>query len=293
MFLSAIFNGAFKLSLRAKYIALDYRLKGTSFIDTSAKISGQLYYYSLYAYDARPNYSQPNTISFALPLSDGTPSTTTTTTTTPTTTSSGNNNPASGTVSTLIGATSATVNTVTADESQKLIANAGFVSLTSAETVIYKKIIALTAETITDATKFTIADFIHSGTQTTITLGAGERAGSIASFQSAFGRLPNSTLDWQDVVKIGNGRWTTQTSATAEAKAKISFKKIYLREPNMKQANDNAAVNIMAYGLRPASRNTASEKTAILSFKYIFKKTPATAEEWDIVRAIAYSGAKR
>jgi hypothetical protein len=61
----------------------------------------------------------------------------------------------------------------------------------------------------------------------------------------------------------------------------------------MKQANDNAAVNIMAYGLRPAQRNTASEKTAILSFKYIFKKTPSTAQDWDIVRAIAYSGARR
>jgi len=61
----------------------------------------------------------------------------------------------------------------------------------------------------------------------------------------------------------------------------------------MKQANDNAAVNIMAYGLRPAQRNTASEKIAILSFKYIFKKTPVSAQDWDEVRAISYSGAKR
>ena len=61
----------------------------------------------------------------------------------------------------------------------------------------------------------------------------------------------------------------------------------------MNQANDKAAVNIMAYGLRPAQRNMNSEKTAILSFKYIFKKTPSTAQDWDEVRAIAYSGAKR
>jgi hypothetical protein len=61
----------------------------------------------------------------------------------------------------------------------------------------------------------------------------------------------------------------------------------------MKQANDNAAVTVMAYGLRPASRNTNSEKVAINSFKYIYKKTPTSAQDWDIVRAIAYSGAKR
>jgi hypothetical protein len=61
----------------------------------------------------------------------------------------------------------------------------------------------------------------------------------------------------------------------------------------MNNANDNAAVTIMAYGLRPAGRNLNSEKAAILSFKYIYKKNPITAEEWDVVRAIAYSGAKR
>jgi hypothetical protein len=126
-----------------------------------------------------------------------------------------------------------------------------------------------------------------------MTLGAGERGGSIASFQGAFNRLPNSNLDWQDVVKIGNGRWTTQTSPTAEARAKVSFKQIYLRAPNMSNAKDNAAVTVMAYGLRPAQRNTASEKAAILSFKYIYKRMPVSAADWDEVRAIAYSGAKR
>jgi hypothetical protein len=61
----------------------------------------------------------------------------------------------------------------------------------------------------------------------------------------------------------------------------------------MKNSNDNAAVTIMAYGLRPANRNTESEKTAIKSFKYIYGKNPVSAMEWDVVRAIAYSGAKR
>ncbi|MFA5248635.1 MAG: hypothetical protein WC415_05515, partial [Patescibacteria group bacterium] len=88
-------------------------------------------------------------------------------------------------------------------------------------------------------------------------------------------------------------RGTTQRSLTAENRAKVQFKKVYLREANMNQANDNAAVTVMAYGLRPANRNMKSEKVAILTFKYIYKKAPVSAEEWDVVRAIAYSGAKR
>ncbi|MBI4779186.1 hypothetical protein HY797_01900 [Candidatus Falkowbacteria bacterium] len=61
----------------------------------------------------------------------------------------------------------------------------------------------------------------------------------------------------------------------------------------MKQPNDNAAVTVIAYGLRPTARNTNSEKAAIKSFKTIYGHAPVSALAWDIVRAIAYSGAKR
>jgi hypothetical protein len=373
---------------------LIYQGKNTSYIDTSSKTAGVSYYYSIYSFDARPNYSQPATISIVISAGAGastTPVATADTTppglvtnffasssidhvvlswtkpsdadfagvkifhkvgspltshedvlasaiyqgnaqtfidsgllpnkdyyysiytydnnlnysnvvTTHAITGSGINvspntvpvvNNSSSTVTTLIGATGAIVNVVVADESQKLIANAGFAPLTSPEIAIYKKTIALTSSSLTDEKKFLIADFIHYGTPTTLTLGAGERAGSVASFHSAFGRLPTSNVDWQDVIKIGNGRWTTQVNAAAEAKAKAGFKKIYLRDPNTKQASDNSAVNVMAYGLRPAARNMNSEKAAINSFRYIYRKSPVSAQDWDIVRAIAYSGAKR
>jgi hypothetical protein len=166
-------------------------------------------------------------------------------------------------------------------------------SLSSASKIIYDKVIGSIKNSLSNIDKARIIYFIQIGTVTTKNLGAGERGGTISSFVSAFSRQPTTAVDWQDVVKIGNGRWPTQRSAVAEAKAKIQFKKIYLREPNLKQANDNAAVTVMAYGLRPAIRNTNSEKVAILSFKYIFKKNPTTAKDWDIVRAIAYSGATR
>jgi len=105
--------------------------------------------------------------------------------------------------------------------------------------------------------------------------------------------LPENLADWQDSIKIGNGRWTTKQSQIAESAAKIQFKKVYGRDANMKQTNDNAAVTVMAYGLRPALRNTNSEKVAIKAFRYYYNISPTSAANWDIVRAIAYSGAKR
>lgn len=146
---------------------------------------------------------------------------------------------------------------------------------------------------IVDEVKFALNNFISYGTETTKSLGAGERAGVVNSFQSAFGNLPESAEEWQDVIKIANGRWPTQRNSMAETKAKASFKKIYGKEANMSNQNDNAAVTVMAYGLRPSQRNLDSEKAAILSFKYFYKRSPVSAIDWDTVRAIAYSGAKR
>jgi hypothetical protein len=139
----------------------------------------------------------------------------------------------------------------------------------------------------------TINNFITYGTPATRMLGAGERGGVVNSFRAAFGKLPTLESDWNDVIKIANGRWPNQRNATAEDRAKINFKKVYLREANMSSSNDNAAITVMAYGLRPANRNLASEKAAIKSFKAIYGYASKTAVAWDMVRAIAYSGATR
>ncbi|MFH1522339.1 MAG: hypothetical protein ABIE43_00795, partial [Patescibacteria group bacterium] len=146
---------------------------------------------------------------------------------------------------------------------------------------------------IADEVKFVLNNFISYGTETTKSLGAGERAGVVNSFQSAFGKLPESMEEWQDVIKISNGRWPTERSETSEAKAKAEFKTVYKREANMENPNDNAAVTVISYGLRPDKRNLDSEKAAIKSFKAIYKINPTSATQWDIVRAIAYSGATR
>jgi len=136
-------------------------------------------------------------------------------------------------------------------------------------------------------------NFITYGTESTNILGEGERAGVLNSFKSTFGKLPSTEADWSDVVKIANGRWPNQRNEKMETKAETTFQKIYLRKPDRNNPNDDAAVTVMAYGLRPSDRNLDSEKTAIKTFRYIFNTNPKSASDWDAVRAIAYSGSKR
>ena len=95
------------------------------------------------------------------------------------------------------------------------------------------------------------------------------------------------------MIKIANGRWPSERNEDKEKEAAELFKKIYLREPNMENPNDNAAVTVIAYGLRPGNRHMESEEAAIQIFYSIIKYYPSSAVDWDMVRAIAYSGAVR
>ena len=51
----------------------------------------------------------------------------------------------------------------------------------------------------------------------------------------------------------------------------------------------------MTYGIKfvGVKRNLKSEAAAITTFKHIYSRLPKTASDWNIIAAIAYSGAKR
>ncbi len=177
-----------------------------------------------------------------------------------------------------------------------LLAAIGKVRDTATEGTLNKSVVSKVVsgiKTVKAEVKEKILNFVTYGTATTDSLGAGERGGVVNSFKEAFGKLPESDKDWEDVVKIGNGRWPSQTNKTKETAAIASFRSIYKRTPDRTKPNDDAAVVVMAYGLRPRDRNLTSEAAAIKTYKSVFGKTPTTATAWDTVRAIAYSGAKR
>lgn len=140
--------------------------------------------------------------------------------------------------------------------------------------------------------------FVTYGTDTTRNLGSGELAGVINSWKTSKQLnevcIPESSQDWEDIIKIANGRWPNVLPENDYIKAKEDiFRRIYLRNPDYSNAHDEAAMMTMAYGLRPQPRNINSENEAIGFFKGIFDKDPVSASDWDITRAIAYSGATR
>ena len=191
----------------------------------------------------------------------------------------------------LYGLDKETVELISLQESENIYSHDEKIILTEESQAIFDKLIG--DYELSDENKNRIAYFIQVGTKTTKRLGAGERAGVINSFFSAFGIFPESVADWQDIIKIANGRWPGKINAEAKINALKKFIKVYAREADENNQHDNAATTIMAYGLRPANRNLDSEKFAIKIFKNIFKYNPESSTDWDLVRAIAYSGSKR
>jgi chitodextrinase len=254
------------------------------------------YCYAIFSFDNIPNYTSPS----VLTAQPGAGQSTTVATSTTETVINNQTGTTSGSIS-LADAPGSVVDAVSSDEAHQTFDRNQFVEMTAVTKGIYDKIMSHASSAgsgraagYNDQEKRALAYFIQNGTANTRILGAGERGGSVGSFIAAFGRLPGSIADWQDVIKIGNGRWPKQINLKAEAAAEIVFKKIYLHTPKRTTNKyDDNAIRIIAYGLRPAKRNMASEAAAIKSFKYIFKRAPSKSNDWDIVRAIAYSGAKR
>lgn len=160
----------------------------------------------------------------------------------------------------------------------------------------YLKSLVMDVKDLSEKSQDAINKFITYGVDAnTEKLGAGERAAVINSYKAAFDKLPETEAELADAIKIANGRFPSVTSDDAEKTAKEQFVKIYKRVPDLSNANDNAAIKVMAYGLRQKAenRNLDSEKAGIKIFKNIFGAVPKTTEDWNTMQAITYSGATR
>ncbi|MBU0636807.1 MAG: PKD domain-containing protein [Patescibacteria group bacterium] len=149
---------------------------------------------------------------------------------------------------------------------------------------------------LVQSAKDAINNFITYGVDdNTQKLGAGERAAVISSYKSAFGKLPETESELSDAIKIANGRFPSITNDKAEKKAKNQFIKIYKRIADINNANDSAAIKVMAYGLKQKAenRNLNSEKSGIKTFDAIYGRAPKSTEDWNTMQAITYSGAKK
>ncbi|MDP2656671.1 MAG: CARDB domain-containing protein [bacterium] len=160
----------------------------------------------------------------------------------------------------------------------------------------YLKKVSTDLQNLNEQMKQAVTTFVTYGIDdNTKRLGAGERAAVINSYKTAFNKLPETDEELQDLFRIANGRFPSLTNKDAEKRAKNEFRMIYKRVANMENANDRAAITVMAYGLRQSAqnRNLNSESAAISVFQRIYGHVPQKTEEWNTMQAIAYSGASR
>gem|GEM_PF-5429164 len=160
----------------------------------------------------------------------------------------------------------------------------------------YMKSLVKDMSAITEGMQNSINSFVAYGVdENTKKLGEGERAAVIHSFKKAFNKLPENEEELADAIKIANGRWPSKKSEDAEKAAKEKFEEIYNRPADADNVRDNAAVTIMAYGLRQKAENrkVESEKNGLKIFKDIFGHLPTSTDDWNTLQAITYSGAKK
>ena len=154
---------------------------------------------------------------------------------------------------------------------------------------LIQKVLKGTAQLNQSEQTYALINFIAYGSAHTRYLGFGERMGVVDSFVSAYGKLPVDASDWETVISIANGDRPAKRSPQAEWRAEQAFKRVYGRQANASKSEDRGAIDIMAYGLRNANRNLIAEQNAVVKYRKVYNKLPSLAEEWDIVRAIAYS----
>jgi ferredoxin len=135
--------------------------------------------------------------------------------------------------------------------------------------------------------------FIVYGTPTTKKIGAAERASILSSYLLAYSKLPVTSAQWLDLLRISQGYVPTATSAAAETQAKKEFVKIYKRAAVVTNSSDLSAIKMIAYGVRTVNRNTKSEQAATVKFRSVYGHAPVNVLAWNIVRAIAYSGVSK
>jgi len=138
-----------------------------------------------------------------------------------------------------------------------------------------------------------IVNFVSYGTESIRDFAVRDRLDLVNFYKTLFDKFPKEQEDWRNIIKIFNGRWVDKRNLEKEEDFKKEFRKIYLREVDLENNYDANFIMIASYSLRIQERDLDKEKFSIEIFRKIYNRFPSSFGDWNIVRAIAYSGAKR
>ena len=131
-------------------------------------------------------------------------------------------------------------------------------------------------------------NFIVYGTKSTTKLGTGERAGVLHSYKEAFNKMPESEVEWDDVINIATNKFPNIRNTEAEKSVYSIFEEVYNRSVNMSDKDDYTSVMVITYGLRPIDRSVENEKQGIKTFIEVYDRLPISTLDWNILRDIVY-----
>lgn len=109
-------------------------------------------------------------------------------------------------------------------------------------------------------------------------------------YQQVYNKTPNTTKDWTDAALIVSGQAPQTKVAANEAVAKKIFVQVYKTQPNANSASDQKVIASLAYSLEPAKRSLPLEQKALTVYVSVYKHLPKSTPDWNIVKAVAYSG---
>lgn len=143
--------------------------------------------------------------------------------------------------------------------------------------------------TLSEADLERLAAFIEQGTsQESIALGSGERRAAIRDIFDTIGRaIPTSDIEKLIRGETAPGSRNLDREKEQLQRTRLTFRTIYGRDPNFKNAQENKAWNTLMYRIR-FSRDLNAEKKGIQAFKVLFKKDPKDPFQWAAVRSLGY-----
>ena len=160
----------------------------------------------------------------------------------------------------------------------------------------YLKSLTSEVKNISESMKSFMTNFVTYGVdENTKKLGEGERAAVLNSFKEAYKKLPETSTEIEDAIKIANGRFPSVRVESVENEAEKIFEHVYDRAPDTQNASDQNFTMVVSYGLRQKAetRKLETEKKALDIYKGVYKQLPQNTEDWNILQGIAYSGAKK
>lgn len=111
---------------------------------------------------------------------------------------------------------------------------------------------------------------------------------AIKEFVDAYKRLPASSQDWNVIHSAAYSDLEITNSSVADTISQL-FLKIFGTQPNSANSDDQEALAYLSGNKVPSSRNLKTETRALKSFISILKRLPKNNQDWNIVRALAYS----